>query len=1157
VKKLVFVCFLISVIGIFSFGQINVRINPQTLPPQAPFTVMVDSDIANVSEVIATFNGKSSTKTSVPATFDFYAPKLPNSKTSLTASLTITVVDKKGVNEFKTITIQTSIYAKPVIVITPLMKTKKNAFSGNASFDVKVYGGVGVKEIDYFVDDTQRKAWTNNAPTAILGTYDSTFTVNTSEMKNGKHLFSVGVKDVTGKVISSKTVLYTLDNIPPLLMVKAPNEKCLPASTNVAFKVTAISTLSGIDCVKIGGKSAERNKNVYSVTLAVPEKTGMWTVLATACDNAGNITTKTVKVFVDGSEPELNVENNANYIERKNGTLIYWKNATPLTMTIIASAVSQRCCNVDFEVNGATQETPYFKTEISTPGTYSISASVKDPINGLKTSTTLKFAFKVDSKAPSIKNVKFSPNAFTNEEGYNVIAPTSTLTITITATDGKGSGVKSIDLSTFEATGNGDVRTFFISQLKDGENSDFSAKVKLTDKVGNSTSVTERFKIFVDVASPTIDVKPKDGLTYGGIHWKKEPPLTLDLYSKTQSEIAPYVTVKLNDKNIFQGMTSSQPIEIPLYNKGKNVLTVSSVNPVNKKQFEFSNPYLVSFDNVSPIIENITLPSTKGPNQQITIKVKARDDGIGLKKVTINGTVAKPIGSEEYEAVLTTPNWKKSVSWQINVNAQDMLRNESSTSVTVYIDATAPHVDVSLFPANHQKDGTYWSKDVPFLIQVSAKTDSGVAPSFTSFCNNAVLSQDATMILKGGLYKITVKATNPVNGKGTEVSKMYKLKFDKMPSTISDVVFKPVVGPNEKRKVKASIVDKGIGIIKYVAVNNTIMKEIGNSGTYEATIRTPMYKKSAPFGINIMAVDIFGNKSTYSATTFVDVNPPAVKLYLKYGKEKFEVKNNGIYLFKGKPTLWYSSTTDGNVKPVTQMQMDCSNEAIENGSEISGTHFVEVTSTNVINGKALSIRRNFSIVVDNTPPTVKIEAPEVINLISSADINIFVNDEYLKYAFLKVNSEDGTLLYSDVFDENGQHTINLRQAFNGVNGKNVYVILAAKDMAGNYSIPVKKEVEVDTVPPYIKNVTANKNGVSFVIAMSENVKGNPKITLISHDGKEKLVGMGKITNGNQIYVYEFNGKKKIKNNEVYKVEIENVTDNAGNTIGNNHSEWAF
>jgi hypothetical protein len=1157
VKRLVFVFFLITAIGIFSFGQISVRVNPQTLPPRAPFTVMVDSDITNVSEVVVAFNGSTYTKTSVPATFVFYAPKLPDSRTSLTTLLTITIVDKKGVKESKSITIQTSVYAKPVIAITPLIKTKKNSFKGDASFDVKVYGGVGIKEIDYFVDETPNKTWTNNNPTAILGVYDSTFTVDTSKMKNGNHLFSVGIKDVTGKVIASKSVLYTLDNVPPLVETSKVSE-CLPSSKKISFEVTAISTLSGIDYVEINGIKAPRtSKNSYTLDMVTPKKTGMWAILVSARDNAGNVTTKTVKVFVDDSTPELNVESNANYIERKNATLIYWKNATPLTMTIMASAASQRCCNVEFEVNGVNQQSPYFKTKFSTPGTYLINASVEDPINGLKTSTTLSFVFRVDNKAPSIENVKFYPNAFTNKEVYNVIAPTSTLTITITATDGKGSGVKSIDLSTFEATGNGDVRTFFISQLKDGENNDFPVKVKLTDKVGNSTTVTEHFKIFVDVASPTVKVEPKDGLAYGGVYWKKEPPLTLDLYSKTQSGITPYVTVKLNDKNIFQGMATSQPIEIPLYNKGKNALTVLSINPVNKKQFEFSNSYVVDFDNVSPVIEDITLPSTKGPNQQITVKVKARDDGIGLKEVKINGAVAKPIGLKEYEAILTTPDWKESGSWKISVSAQDMLGNESSASATVYIDAAAPHIDVSLFPDSHQKNGVYWSKDVPFFIQVTAKTDSGVAPSLTSLCNDAVLSQNATMISKEGLYRVTVKATNPVNGKVATVSKTYKLKFDKAPSIISDVTFAPTVGPNQKVEVKASIVDKGIGIIKYVAVNNTIMKEIGSSDIYEATIETPMYKKSAPFKMGIIAVDIFGNKSTYSTTTFVDVNPPAVKLYLKYGKEKFEVKNNDAYFFKEKPTLWYSSTTDGNVKPVTQMSMDCSNEIVKNGSEISGTHFVEVTSTNVINGKALTIKRRFSIVIDKTPPTVTIKAPEVINTISSADVNIFVNDEHLKYAFLVVKLEEGNLIYSNVFDENGQYTINLRQALNGINGKDVHITLMAKDMAGNCSFFDEKEVKVDTVPPSIKDVTANKNDVPLMITMSENVKGNPKIVLISHDGKEKLVGMGKI-NGNKIYVYEFNDEKKIKNNnEVYKVEIENVTDNAGNTIGNNYSEWVF
>ena len=1159
-KKLVFVFLLIAVVGMLSFGQISVRINPKTLPPQAPFKVLVDSD-SNVSEVIATFNGTSCVAKSVPAVFTFYAPELPASSniTSLSTTLSVSVINKSGLKEEKDITIQVSAYAKPVIVMTPNMKVKKGAFKGKASFDVKVYGGFNVGEIDFYLNSTKEKEWVNSTPTSLLGIWEKTFVVDTSKMKNGPYIFSVGVKDVTGNTISSEILRYTLDNEKPLLKV-SKMESCLPADKEVNFKVTALSTLSGIDVVEINGKKAERiNGNTYALGLITPKKTGTWIVHIVARDNAGNMKLKNITIFVDASMPTLTVKNDAGYVEKGKNGLVLWKIATPLHISVEASAASQKCCDIDFKVNGIKgmkKSDTYFESVISTPGTYSFMASVRDPINGLEASTSLKFIFKIDDKAPNVENVKFYPYAEKNDENYKVIPPTSTLTVTITATDGTGVGVKNIGVYPIKAIGKGNVRTFSIAQLKEGKNN-YPVNVKLSDMLGNSTSVTERFKIFVDGRAPVIKVKPH-GLLYKGVYWNKNAPMLVDVYSETQSGISPLVTVKVNGEKKFNSVAASnyQPIEISLSKIGKNLLDISSLNPINGMSAKATCSYTIEFDNVPPTVEDVTLPATKGPNQKMIVKFKARDDGIGLKEILVNGKVAKRTNGDEYEVTLTTPSLKKSGKWPVNIVAYDMLGNEYPVSKSVYIDATAPHINLSIFPDNHYKDGIYWSKDVPFLIQVSARTDSGVSPTLKTTCNGLLLSQNATMIMKDGAYEVKITATNPINGKSSSVDKTYNLKFDKMLPVVSDVNFAHVVGPNQNLKIVASVEDKGIGIIKYVAVNNTIMKEIGKSGVYMATLKTPAYSKSSPFGINVIAVDVFGNKFTYSTTTFVDVNSPSVALYLENGKKKIKVQNDGIYFFKEKPEMYYTAITDGGVKPITKMYMDCEKEAVKNGSAISGTHFVEVVSTNTVNEKVLTFKRRFAVIVDNIAPQIKLQAPKVVDSISKANVNISVNDKYLKYAFLVVKLDKGQILYTKIFGKNGKYTESLRQLFNNINGENVEVLLSAEDMAGNVSQPEEEDMYVDTVPPFIKNVVAN-NGEPLVITLSESIKGNPKVILISQDGTEKLVSAMARAVEDKIYVYEFENNEKVKTNEVYKVEIENVTDGAGNSIGNNCSEWPF
>ncbi|WP_036226032.1 hypothetical protein [Mesoaciditoga lauensis] len=1153
-KKVLIIISLILV-GVLAFAGVTVRVNPQMLPPKAPFAVLVDSDIANISQVIVTFNGETFTQTSVPANFTFYAPDL-SGQTSISPALTVKIVDKKGVATTKTITIKVSEYANPVIVMTPMMNVEKGSFKGRASFDVKVYGGIGVKKIMYFVDGSivTNDTWKNPNPASPLGIHEEMFNVDTSRIPNGKHIFSVGVMNTTGKVFSSESLSYTLNNTLPLIEVKAnKGQECLPPSTDVAFKITAISTLSGINYVEVGGKKATRiSTNTFTLDLNTPNKTEKWLVPVVAVDNAGNSSSVPVSFFIDGSKPELYVESDADYVQKEKDESVFWKKATPLTITINASAASERCCDVVFTVDGEKQSLSHFTTKISTPGTYSLSATVVDPINGLTTSTMLNFVFKVDSEAPSLESLKFVSKARKNAEGYRVIAPTSTLTVTITATDGTGAGVKDIEVSPAKVLGKGDTRTFYISQLKEGKNDNYSIKIKLLDMLNNSTTIKKFLKIFVDGAAPTIEVKPQSDLRYSGTYWNKELPMMVDVYSNTESGIAPYVSVKVNSTTEFEGTATSQPIEVKFTKAGVNNITVVSTNIINGKKKEYSKDYSVNFDNTPPTIDSVTAPSTAGPNRKIIVKVKAKDGGIGLESVTINGVEAKLTKSGEYAATLVTPNWKESNSWTVKVTAKDRLGNESSRSANVYIDTSAPHITFSLFPNNFEVCGTYWTKDVPFFVQVSAKTDSGVKPVITSQCDGVLLSQDATVITKDGDYTITAEAVNPVNGLRAKKTATYTLKFDRMSPMISDVTVNATSGPGQEVKVKAKIVDEGIGELKYIFVNNIRMKEVKESDMYEATIKTPLYKESGLFNLKITAGDVFGNKAVYPTKVFVDAEPPTVNLYLKSGKKAVLVNDNSAYFFKNEPTLWYEAVTDGKIKPITKMYLDCEKEVIENGSKISGTHFIEITSTNVTNNMATTINRRFTVIVDNTKPTIKMEIPSVINATSGTKISISINDEYLRYAVLTVKSEDGKILYRDAYDENGKKTLNLADKLKDTDNKYVLVELVAYDMAGNYS-QILRRVKVDTVPPSIESAKLNEGVLE--IKMSENVKGDPqaKVTLISQSG-EKLIGIGKIE-GNMIYVYKFNDNKKVKSNEKYKVGIEDVTDNAGNVVENKFKEW--
>gem|GEM_PF-1810242 len=1165
-KKVSFIgVFFLLIAAVFAFAQVNLIVNPQMLPPKAPFTVMVNSDLRNVVSVTASFDGTSETFESVPASFRFYAPNLPSWQTKASTTVHVTVLTKDGKKHLGSVTVYISEHANPVIVVTPKMKISKNSFSGTAVFNVKVYGGIGIQKLQFMVDGNVIKTWSNPTP-ALPWIHDYTFTFGTAKMPNGWHTFSARIINVNAELYSSPNSIlsYKVDNKPPLVKIFKVS-KCLPASTSVDIKITAVSTLSGISFVKINNKKARRGpeKNEWTLKLTTPEKTGPWSISVVAVDNAGNITSKKLNVFVDGSKPEIDIKTDAQYFNNVKGKITLWRKKSPLTLTVWASSTSELCgIKPVFKVNGKSQEWNVFQTRFATAGTYTVSIIVIDPVNRLEASTTLRFYLKFDHRPPSIKSIKFSSNKFINNDGYVVIAPTSTLTVTITANDGTGVGLKNITISPVKAVGKGNTRTFSIAQLKSGRNL-YPLKITLWDKLNNSTTISTTLKICVDDASPTLSVTPKASLLHNGIYWNKTHPLILSVKSMTMCDVLPVVIVKVNGEGVFSGKATS--IDVDLTKSGNNSVYIISTNPVNGKTNTLRKTYMVGFDNTPPTIESITLPATKGPSQSATVIVKVTDTGIGIKSVKVNDVKAT-YSNGKYQAVLKTPELSKSGYWTVKVVAKDWLGNQSQKDKKIYIDARSPQITCSLFPNNHYRNGTYWTKGgrsyVPFYINVVVKTDSGVEPIATCTLKKdqpesspSMIFNGATLVTKSGVYTLKCEALNPINGKSTECAKEYRLGFDGTPPVISNVTLPATIGPDQNFKVTAKVVDSGGGV-KYVSVNNKLMKRIApHSDLWSKTLIAPSFKRSRNFNVTISAIDVFGNKRTLSRKVFVDVNPPKVTLYLVSSNgKKVRVNPNGVYYFKSKPKLEYVALTDGKVKPETKMYMDWTKKPISNGAMISGTHFIKVVSTNTINGKVTTVKVGFSVVVDSIPPKLNIEVPNVVNTSSSANIKFSIEDEYLKYGYLVVKSENGAILYSHAYNKSGTNTVNLRRAFSGINGKNISIELSAVDLAGNPSTANKKYIYVDTVPPYIRNVNITKDGV-VIITMSESVQGKPEVVLISSNGKEKLTGSGEVSD-NEVIVNQFIGGK-IQRNKIYKVEIKNVTDKAGNTIGNNFTNWAF
>ncbi len=1139
-KKVLSVVTLSILIGIFGFA-FNVTFNPQnTVPPNAPFKVEVSAQTANLSEIVVTFNGTSERSFKNPAVFEFHAPSLPKSNSFKCLPLIVKAIYNNGKAEPQKYTVCVRENAETVVRVEPLMMLAPNgSFSGNADFKIRVYAGVGVEELEWYENDVMFKKW--NFKSNELSPFSTTLTVSvpTSNLKNGRIVFSLLEKRITGKYSTLWDNAYVLNNTPPSVTWNA--FPYCPAATRVIFNITAVSTLSGIKWVKVNENIAKRvGKKSYEVCLMSPDKTGKWNLKIEAVDNAGNSFVATPTVFVDGEKPLLELKNDADYVQ--NGkTITFWKKHAPLHITVSASSLSEIFRKMSFTVNGKKVALCSTTLTFSKPGTYSLTAYVEDEINHFYVSTSLNFVVKFDNKAPTIEKIVFSPSGTKNEEGYNVISPVSTLEVTITASDGTGVGVKKISITPY-AKGNGNTRTFYLPNLEDGKNT-YPLTVTLEDKVGNITTITKKIKIFVDASVPTLTMTPIYDEKDGDFYWSKSS-FKLMITSRTQGGIAPRLEVYVNGEKVEDEITSAYILKID--KEGNYKIKVVSTNRINGKKATKVETYLVRFDTESPTINAVSVPATAGPNQRIEVEIKARDMGIGIKGVYVNGEAAKPKDGS-YVACIKTPNWKESRSWTLNVKAKDKLGNTTTKEKEIFIDTNPPSVKVEVIPGQYYKDGIYWSGKTPFAIVVKAKTDSGVTPRLKCEFNGNSMPEDVYYIGKNTSGILSVTAINPVNGKKNSLSKSYVFKFDNSAPTISNITFNATNAPGRKLVVKLVTRDEGYGEVRYVEINGIFMRKEGE--TWSATLTLPDKEKSGEFPLNIEAFDVFGNESIKTPYTYIDASKPKITLYLRSKDGEERLTRNSAFFFQEPPRLYYAVTTAGGARSKAEMYID--GKAASNGMKVEDAHFVKIVAKDLVNGNKTVLEEGFCVIVDKTRPTIELNVPKIMNS-QDTNVSFSVYDEHLRYVLFTL--KEGTrILYSKILTSNGKKSISLMPYVKGINGEKLDFALKAVDMAGNIS---KESVQatVDTIPPYVERLKFNDKSGFLTVTMSERMKSvsTPKVVLIGPEGKE-LIGYGQIDNNGNELVFKFkNGEPKLNN--TYKVEIENVTDLCGNPIGNNEIE---
>lgn len=169
--------------------------------------------------------------------------------------------------------------------------------------------GIAISTLSFKVDNTTYTNTSNGVTvSAITNGYQVTF-VPTTALSDGSHTVTVNVKDNDGNSATSASVSFTTDTVAPTLSITNPPTSGSYTSTS-ALNVTGTvnDSTSGSPTVKItlngsdvGAVTVSNGAFSKGVTLA----NGTNTIVVTATDLAGKVTTITRTIILDTSAPVI------------------------------------------------------------------------------------------------------------------------------------------------------------------------------------------------------------------------------------------------------------------------------------------------------------------------------------------------------------------------------------------------------------------------------------------------------------------------------------------------------------------------------------------------------------------------------------------------------------------------------------------------------------------------------------------------------------------------------------------------------------------------------------------------------------------------------------------------------------------------------------
>mgnify|MGYP001626136991 CR=1 FL=1 len=352
---------------------------------------------------------------------------LPNGKYN------IQLVGTSGVGNTNTVTgyVINNVRGGPQVIWTPsatLVFTNKATYVAN--FTVQNESDVTATMTYHFAKNTAASA-TSRFVSLSYTAYPLTEATTLRFTPQGSYTYKATVTNMAGEVATTSTVFVYDTTAPTATLtaatgtIKSYGKIVAAAGTPVTFTIQATDNLSGIKSVVVNGQSATLKQTVssgkfgqileatYTVVLNAPTYTAnaTWTVTATVTDNAGNVTTKALQIWIDAVKPVITVSfYGTSKLTPLNGYV--YSSASP---TVVATVYGyELSATATLKVSGTSSSISNF-IATSIPASqlsftakdngvpYKLTITATDNLNKLSNSNTTSATVVIGSKQPTVQ----------------------------------------------------------------------------------------------------------------------------------------------------------------------------------------------------------------------------------------------------------------------------------------------------------------------------------------------------------------------------------------------------------------------------------------------------------------------------------------------------------------------------------------------------------------------------------------------------------------------------------------------------------------------------------------------------------------------------------------------------------------------------------